>query len=133
MKIEQIGFSNGANFLRAKRGVFNNSSLAFRGYVNGNYYKDSVIAAAKAALKDTKWKEKLLEQKKDNIEGILKWHDTFDTDVGNRIVGAIFSLGLSELVFTTLSATTCIIGNTLIEKEIDQIARCIDDLRHEGY
>lgn len=135
MKIQQIGNSNGVNYLRTKKDVFSNSSMTFKGYVNGNYYKDSVIKIAKEALRNPNWKREFLERKELNKKNIYKWHEGLfdDNETANRILGAIFSLGLSELFFTGLFTANCVVDNALIEKKINEIERCIDDLRGAGY
>ena len=135
MKIQQIGNSNGVNYLRTKKDVFSNSSMTFKGYVNGNYYKDSVIKVAKEALRNPDWKREFLEQKELNKKNIYKWHEGLfdDNKTANRILGAVFSLGLSELFFTGIFTANCVVDNALIEKKINEVERCMDDLKAEGY
>ena len=69
MKINQILNYNNNNYHNT-----NHRKNNFKGYVNGNYYRDEIIMEAKKALNNPNWKEKFLASKTSLGESFSTWH-----------------------------------------------------------
>ena len=132
MKIQKIAQYNGAN--SQKKYIKPN----FQGFVNGNYYRDEIIALAKKYRYNPHWKEELRKGKESIEHAIENWHhdvtwgDGGEYDKTNRTLLGIFSLGISEVLMNTTYGISAALKNKKIENMINEIAKCIDDLRHDS-
>ena len=130
MKIQRIEYLNNNN-------ISNNHSKTFKGFVNGNYYKDEIIELAKKYRYSSTWKDDLRKNKETIEHAIANWHDDVVWGAGdgeynktNRVFLGCFTLGLSEVLMGASSGISAAIKNKKIESMISEIAKCIDDLRH---
>ena len=103
----------------------------FKGYINGHYYSDEIISKAKKALKNPHWRDELLRQKSNVIDDVASWHEGIQDQGGGftRTMAAILSFGATEVVVDSIVAAGSAMNNASINKEINQIAKCLDDLR----
>lgn len=106
----------------------NNKNIKFQGYVNGKYYKDSIIEKAKAAIKNTNWEAEMLAKKPSFGKDFLHWHG--DSSLAGRIVAAIVSFGTTELMAAGIIAADVATDET--DEEISQIKSCMIDLLKES-
>ena len=105
----------------------------FKGYVNGNYYSDEIIKKAKKALFDSNWKEKILAKKRTLKDSFSSWHNrSGQNDIAGRVLMGVFTLGLTEVTWGLTQAAMDAMDNDNIDKEIEEIERCIEDLRKGG-
>lgn len=109
---------------------------SFKGVVNGKHYEDEIIKEARKALKDPNWKDKFVKQKKTASEAIASWHDSLDAggnseNLASRIAMGISSLGLTEVGFGTLEVIETRQENKRIDKKIDNIKDCMEDMWRE--
>ena len=95
----------------------------FKGYVNGKFYTDAVIDAAKDALKNPSWEQELRAKK---VTFFKDYFNTLKDDRLTRIVGGIVSFGATEVVIAGLSALDTVSDKT--EETINQIKNCMIDL-----
>lgn len=117
MKIQKIS----ANY------QIKNNQQNFKGYVNGKYYEDWIIAEAKKALKDKNW-EKLFRKERSSFQGYLKWHEAIEEQGGltTRLLAGALTLGMSEALVGGLCAIGAACNNT--NKDISKIKDCMIDL-----
>lgn len=103
---------------------------SFQGYVNGNYYKDEIIELAKKYRFSSTWKDELRKGKESVEHAISNWHHEYadDEDGIGRAITAVTSFGLSELIMDTATGVGAAVKNRKIEKMINEIAKCMDDL-----
>lgn len=109
---------------------------SFKGYVNGNYYKDSIIEQAREALKNPKWKEELRRGKQSIETAVKEWHYEYCSpgqgdEKLQRIFSGIFTFGLSEVIMGSVAAIETATNNKYIEDTIDEVSRCLADLHHD--
>ena len=107
---------------------------SFKGVVNGKHYEDEIINEAKKALNNPAWKDKFVQQKKTASEAISSWHDSLDAgghseNIAARVALGVCSLGLTEVGFGALEVFETRQENKRIDKKIDNIKDCMDDLR----
>lgn len=104
---------------------------SFKGYVNGHYYSDEVILRAKEALNNPNWKNDLLKMKSSVINEVATWHEGLENQGGGltRVLIGILSFGASEVLMDSAVALGTTISNASINKRINDIAKCLDDLR----
>ena len=133
MKIQAVAGS----FNPAKGSIQQKKNLiGFNGYVNGHYYKDEIIALAKEYRYKKNWKDVLRSRKESIGEAVSNWHYEYanadDTcPPASRVLMGIFTLGMSEVLMDTTTAISAAVRNSGIEKQINEIAKCIDDLKYE--
>lgn len=129
MRIQSITNVSNANY-QAKKVGKNNIQPSFQGYVNGNYYKDEIIALAKKYRYSSTWKDELRRMKSDVVNDVATWHEAIKDQGGalTRGLCALLSFGASEVLVGGMAATAGIINNVSIEKQINEIAKCMDDL-----
>ena len=103
----------------------------FKGYVNGNYYKDEIIEKAKEALDNPLWKEKYLRTKASISERVSSWHEEFDEFGGKkgRILLGVLTLGISEVLMNTGIAAGTAMSNSAVDKTVNEIEKCMKDLK----
>lgn len=132
MRIQSITNVSNTNYQVKKVGK-NNIQPSFQGYVNGNYYKDEIIALAKKYRYSSTWKDELRKGKESIKHAISNWHNEYanDEDGIGRTITAVTSFGLSELIMNTATGVGAAVKNRKIEKMINEIAKCIDDLRYD--
>lgn len=131
MKIQAISNLQSIN----TNSTLNRKSTNFKGYVNGNYYKDEVIELAKKYKYNPHWKDELRKGKESIKKAISEWHYEYanpdsSNPTASRVLVGIFSLGLSEVIMNTTTAISTAVNNSGIEKLINEVAKCIDDLHH---
>lgn len=127
MRIQRIENNNVMNNKHAK---------SFKGYVNGKYYEDWIIKEAKEAIHNPKWQDKFLEKKKSISKSLKTWQDTLDTggeeeNIATRVILGVCSLGISEIGFGALGILEDRDENKRIDKTINKIRDCIEDLWRE--
>lgn len=128
MRINQISSFNSNVYQKTHP---NNTS--FKGIVNGRYYRDEIIEAAKKALKDPNWKDRMLAKKRTLEESFATWHKRGgDNDLAGRVLMGIFTLGITEVTWGLSQAAMDAQDNHQIDKDIEEIERCIDDLGGGG-
>ena len=116
----------------------NRNSTSFQGIVNGHYYKDEIIALAKKYRYSSNWKEELRKGKESIEHAINNWHrevnwgDGGEYDTTNRTMLGIFTLGISEVIMGAGSSISAALNNKKIENMINEIAKCIDDLKYSS-
>lgn len=128
MKIQRITINQPTNHQMTNK-------PSFKGWVNGNYYKDEVIKMAKEALNNPNWKQDLLKNKDDIGKVLSTWHKDLYSEQGGgatRFLSGVLSFGLSEVLISGPIAIGCAISNAKINKLINEIAKCLDDLRRKG-
>lgn len=127
IKIQAITNVNNASYQNKK--VNNNINRpTFQGWVNGNYYKDEIIELAKKYRFSSTWKSEMREGKESIDHAIANWHGGGEDDTACRVITAITSFGLSELIMDTASGIGAAVNNKKIENMINEITKCIDDL-----
>ena len=111
--------------------LFNRNYLSkystFKGYVNGHYYEDSIIEAAKKAFKNPHWRDELLAKKVSVGKAISSWHNNDSAGLPARILFGIASMGLTEVGFGIMSSLDAIRDNQEIDDMIQKIERCMRD------
>lgn len=131
MNIQAIKLHESQNYYR--KGAQKSNHVSFNGYINGNYYKDDIIALAKKYRYSSDWKQELRTGKETIDHAIENWHNEYgpgssDDCKAARIITGITSLGLSEVLMGTAVGIGAAVKNRKIEKMINEIAKCIDDL-----
>ena len=108
---------------------------SFKGYVNGNYYRDEIIKLAKEYMYDANWKKILREDKESIGKAMASWQHKIewgdcdeDHDNYSRVFLGIFTLGASEVVGNVAAGISAKVKNNKIENMINEIAKCMDDL-----
>ena len=99
-----------------------NSNTKFKGVVNGRYYADNIIEAAKKAIDNPNWEKEMLAKK----STFLKDYTTAHEDLSTRILAGIVSFGCSELVIAGISALGSLSDDT--DEKIAKIKDCMIDL-----
>ena len=114
----------------------NHNAKSFKGTANGNYYEDWIIKEAKEAMHNPNWKDKFLQKKKTVSDSLKTWQDTLDTggeeeNIATRVILGVCSLGISEIGFGALGILEDRDENKRIDKTINKIRDCIEDLWRE--
>ena len=114
----------------------NHNAKSFKGSVNGKIYEDWIIKEAKEALDNPNWKDKFLKRKKTVSDSLKTWQDTLDTggeeeNIATRVILGVCSLGISEIGFGALGILEDRDENKRIDKTINKIRDCIEDLWRE--
>ena len=114
----------------------NRNAKSFKGSVNGKIYEDWIIKEAKEALGNPNWKDKFLKRKKTVSDSLKTWQDTLDTggeeeNIATRVILGVCSLGISEIGFGALGILEDRDENKRIDKTINKIRDCIEDLWRE--
>lgn len=127
MRIQRIENNNVMNNKHAK---------SFKGSANGKYYEDWIIKEAKEAMHNPNWKDKFLQKKKTVSDSLKTWQDTLDTggeeeNIATRVILGVCSLGISEIGFGALGILEDRDENKRIDKTINKIRDCIEDLWRE--
>ena len=127
MRIQRIENNNVMNNKHAK---------SFKGSANGKYYEDWIIKEAKEAMHNPNWKDKFLKKKKTVSDSLKTWQDTLDTggeeeNIATRVILGVCSLGISEIGFGALGILEDRDENKRIDKTINKIRDCIEDLWRE--
>lgn len=127
MRIQRIENNNVMNNKHAK---------SFKGSTNGKYYEDWIIKEAKEAMHNPNWKDKFLQKKKTVSDSLKTWQDTLDTggeeeNIATRVILGVCSLGISEIGFGALGILEDRDENKRIDKTINKIRDCIEDLWRE--
>ena len=107
-------------------------NIEFKGKVNNRYFSDSVIWEAKQAFDNPNWRDKFLSRKTSISETLTTWHDRDSAGIGGRIIGALCSFGLTEIGFGILCTIEDQQENREIDKEIEKISECIEEIRKNG-
>ena len=129
MKINKISFDNNV-YQKANQ---TNNRPTFKGHVNGKFYRDEIINEAKKALKNPKWKEELLNQKRSLGETLATWHTREGSnDIVGRVLMGIVTLGLTEITWGLVHRALDVSDNKDIDKHIEELENCIDDLGKEN-
>ena len=103
----------------------NSNKTSFKGYINGNYYTDSIIKASKDALKNSNWEQELLAKR---VSFLKQYIDFSHGSNLHRVLFAIMSLGMSEFIFAGLYGLNTYINNGIIKETIKDMKHCIKDL-----
>lgn len=128
MKIYAINASN--DYATKNNTKMTQMSPNFKGYVNGNFYRDEIIQKAKQAVKDPKILKAF--KQKSFIETYKTWHEgNMANSKGERILLGIFTLGLSEITWTLFGRLSDIMDNMEKKKDLDEILNCMHDLANE--
>ena len=127
MRIQRIENNNVLN---------NKNTMSFKGSANGKYYEDWIIKEAKEAMHNPNWKDKFLQKKKTVSDSLKTWQDTLDTggeeeNIATRVILGVCSLGISEIGFGALGILEDRDENKRIDKTINKIRDCIEDLWRE--
>lgn len=127
MRIQKIENSNIIN---------KNNMQTFKGFANGRYYDDWIIKEAKEAMNNPDWKDKFIQKKKTVSDSLKTWQDTLDTggeneNMATRVILGICSLGISEIGFGALGILEDKNENKRIDKTINKIRNCMEDLWRE--
>ena len=129
MKINKISFDNNV-YQKANQ---TNNKPAFKGLVNGKFYRDEIINEAKKALRNPEWKDKFLNQKISLGETLATWHKREGAnDIVGRVLMGIFTLGLTEITWGLTNRILDVWDNKDIDKTIIEIENCIEDLKNDG-
>ena len=65
-------------------------------------------------------------------ETLATWHDRDSAGLPARVIGAICSLGLTELGFGLICTLEDQADNKMIDKKISEIEDCIEEFRKGG-
>ena len=127
MRIQRIDNNNVLN---------NKNTKSFKGSANGKYYEEWIIKEAKEAMHNPNWKDKFLKKKKTVSDSLKTWQDTLDTggeeeNIATRVILGVCSLGISEIGFGALGILEDRDENKRIDKTINKIRDCIEDLWRE--
>ena len=128
MKIQHIEHSIYRNYQKSNNNQ-SNKSITFKGWVNGRYFENEIIKEAKEAFNNPNWKNNFLKMKTSIAETLTTWHDRDQAGIGGRIIGAICSLGLTEIGVGIVCTLEDQAENKRIDEKIEKIEECIEEIK----
>ena len=99
-----------------------NANKAFKGYINGKYYRDEIIEKARQAMKNSNWEKEMLSKK----AKLSDYFEIEDLHPVQRVAAAVVSFGTTELLAAFATIADVLSDNT--EKDIEEIKNCIIDI-----
>lgn len=111
-----------------------NNTQNFKGYVNGKYYADHIIAEAKKAMHNPNWQKEMRNEYKEYFKGYATWHEGIKDQGGSttRAIAGILTLGASEVLVAGTATIGAAANRIGVEQRISEIKDCIIELLKSG-